>query len=430
MKTVETSGTRGNPAAAVRIGWKFAQPTLVFIGVWLLLDVMVNLRYPGPEPAFWYFIPSVDVLVIFLYLALFGSLRKSVPLAVRVGVVAWLFLVRLIRLGDGIQEQYYSQPFNLYADLPLVPELLRFAAATLSWWKLILAALFVTLALAALSVALYRALVYAERYLADGRHVVVFGVVSVVSLAALSLAPRQPEYAKLYWAGFAASATPRLRHELSFLFNVYSERASQARAMAEVERKLEHTPSDLFKLHHANVYLFLVESYGQTVFERKLFTDASRSTFDAFESELGQKGFSIVSGLLDSPTYGGRSWLAHATLSTGMQTTNQLEYELVCTKKPKPIARFFRDAGYRTVLVQPGTTRPWPKGEFYDFEQKYYAYNFDYAGPPYAWSTMPDQYVVDFVRRRELDSRTRPLFIEYVLVTSHAPWSDQPQLVE
>src|SRR6185436_10940320 len=42
---------------------------------------------------------------------------------------------------------------------------------------------------------------------------------------------------------------------------------------------------------------------------------------------------------------------------------------------------------------------------------------------------MPDQYVLDFMRRRELEHATRPLFMQYVLVTSHAPWSDQPQIV-
>ena len=43
---------------------------------------------------------------------------------------------------------------------------------------------------------------------------------------------------------------------------------------------------------------------------------------------------------------------------------------------------------------------------------------------------MPDQYVLDFVRRAELDKPHGPLFIQYTLVSSHAPWSDQPVMVE
>jgi hypothetical protein len=138
----------------------------------------------------------------------------------------------------------------------------------------------------------------------------------------------------------------------------------------------------------------------------------------------------MVSSLFDSPTYGGHSWLAHATLATGVRTANQLDYEVVCAKAPKAIARFFHDAGYRTVVAQPGTTRPWPKGEFFGFDQKYYLWNFDYKGPSYAWATMPDQYVLDFVRRRELSPARGPLFIQYILVSSHAPWSDLPPLLD
>jgi len=178
------------------------------------------------------------------------------------------------------------------------------------------------------------------------------------------------------------------------------------------------------------VHLILIESYGQTVLERPLFVDSARATLDSFESVLANRGYSIVSNVLDSPTYGGHSWLAHATLGTGVRTANQLDYEVVCAKKPKTLARFFHDAGYRTVVAQPGTTRPWPKGEFFGFDRKYYLWNFDYVGPTYAWATMPDQYVLDFVRRHELSRASGPLFIQYILVSSHAPWSDLPPLVD
>jgi hypothetical protein len=137
----------------------------------------------------------------------------------------------------------------------------------------------------------------------------------------------------------------------------------------------------------------------------------------------------MATGVLASSTYGGRSWLANATLSTGVKTSGQLEYALVLAKQPKAIAKFFEAAGYRTVLVQPGTTRPWPKGAFYGFDQRYYAWNFDYRGPSFAWATMPDQYVVDFVHRHEVAVAQRPLFVEYVLISSHVPWSIQPRLV-
>jgi hypothetical protein len=135
-------------------------------------------------------------------------------------------------------------------------------------------------------------------------------------------------------------------------------------------------------------------------------------------------------GWHEPPPHGGQSWLAHATLATTIQVADQLQYEIIFTQHPKTMARFFRDAGYRTTLVQPGTTRPWPKWEFYQFENHYFAADFDYAGPSFAWASMPDQYVLDFVRRNEIEKQKRPLFVQYALVSSHAPWSHLPQVVD
>lgn len=402
---------------------------LVFTGGWMVLNAVVNLRYPDHEPSFWYLGPSLDVFVIFAYLAAFGVAGRRVPTWVRVAVVAWFLLTRLIRFGDGVQEQYFAQPFNLYTDLSLIPELARFAYSTLPWWKFAPLALLVLVGLAALCWGIDRALLQAERYLTGTGHIGYFLAVSAASFIAV-LAARNPRHEKLYWGGFGSSIAPRLRHELKFLYEVYGEENARASAISRVEQRLERTPHALDKLHGADVHLFLVESYGQTVFERPLFERATRQTYAAFERELGERGFSMVSGVMESPTYGGHSWLAHATLGTGVWTPNQLQYELVCARQPKSIARFFKAAGYHTVLAQPGTTRAWPKGEFYGFDRKYYSWNFEYRGPSYAWATMPDQYVVDFIGRREVDGQAGPRFIQYVLVSSHAPWSAQPRLVD
>jgi hypothetical protein len=221
-----------------------------------------------------------------------------------------------------------------------------------------------------------------------------------------------------------------MKHEAKFLANVYGYNEEKVRAIVDAQERLAKVPSNLAKLHHANVFLIFVESYGRTVFEKPAFIEQVRPLVESFETDLGARGLSIVSGVMDSPTYGGQSWLAHSTLATGVRTADQLQYELDAAKHPKTIAQFFHGAGYRTVFVMPGTTRDWPKGEFYGFDQKYYAWNFDYAGPRFSWSTMPDQYVMDFIRRTELANHPGPSFVEYVLVTSHAPWSHQPLMVD
>jgi hypothetical protein len=98
-------------------------------------------------------------------------------------------------------------------------------------------------------------------------------------------------------------------------------------------------------------------------------------------------------------------------------------------ERPTTMARLFHDAGYRTVLAQPGSTYRHLTRWVYDFEQVYSAWDFDYRGPSYRWAPMPDQYTIDFVHRREVARATRPLLVEFTLVSSHAPWSDQPPVV-
>ncbi len=151
---------------------------------------------------------------------------------------------------------------------------------------------------------------------------------------------------------------------------------------------------------------------------------------EEFEQDLEAHGFAVYSYFLTSPTYGGTSWLAHGTLASGVAITSQMLFDLLLTSKTKTLAHYFNNAGYRTVSVMPGTTWPWPEGAFFGYQKKYYAWNFDYKGPKYGWSPMPDQYVLEFIYRQEIRSRTKPLFIEYVLISSHAPFHKQPPYLE
>src|SRR5262245_12110999 len=58
--------------SSLRDEWRTIRPSLLFIGAWVLLNVLVNVRYPDAEPAFWYLTPAIDVCVIFVAYALLG----------------------------------------------------------------------------------------------------------------------------------------------------------------------------------------------------------------------------------------------------------------------------------------------------------------------------------------------------------------------
>ena len=404
-----------------------APPTLRFVAAVLLLDTMVNLRFPLDEPAFWYLVPSTDVAVILLNYGIVGLLNGRIPRWLHGVVVAWLFLVRFLRLGDGIKGRYFEQRFNAYSDLGLIPDGFRFLHSTRPIWEIVLGTTLALALLVGLGFACYRALREVDAYLRDRRQALVACVLLAVSYVWVAATDHGVKFDPFYSDGFAASAMSRLEEEVSFVWNVKSQRAGYGALIVQTEAMLDGLPSDLSKLHGANVYLILVESYGRTMFELPAHIDASKATYDAFQKNLTAAGFTLATGILNSTTYGGQSWLAHATLDTGVAVHGQLEYEIVSAKRPKSIATFFKRAGYRTVLAQPNTTRAFSGSTFYDFDREYLNKDFDYHGPDYAWATMPDQYVLDLVRRRELDAAKQPLFIQYVLVSSHAPWARLPR---
>jgi len=110
--------------------------------------------------------------------------------------------------------------------------------------------------------------------------------------------------------------------------------------------------------------------------------------------------------------------------------SSQLTYDLLITSDAKTMAHLFNRAGYRTVSVMPANELPWPLGKFFGYQKHYYARDFDYKGPKFGWSPMADQYVLQYIYRKEISVRTRPLFVEFVLSSSHAPFNRQPPYLE
>src|SRR4029079_11866756 len=95
-----------------------------------------------------------------------------------------------------------------------------------------------------------------------------------------------------------------------------SERLAESHRSAE---PLQHAARSLDRLHGAHVFLFLVESYGATVIDRPDLARDIDPVSDAIARSLADAGFDVASGLLSSPTYGGRSWLAQETVATGVR---------------------------------------------------------------------------------------------------------------
>jgi hypothetical protein len=187
----------------------------------------------------------------------------------------------------------------------------------------------------------------------------------------------------------------------------------------------------LTELRGKDVLFVFVESYGRVAIEGSSFAPGIIEVLDSGDRQLEQAGFSSRSAFLTSSTFGALSWLAHATLQSGLWVDSQQRYDLLVSGDHLTLSQVFGRAGWRTVGVAPANTRDWPQGEFYKFDHIYDSRNIGYEGPRFGYPTMPDQFTLDAVQHLELaDEQRRPVMAEIDLITSHAPWSRTPRLID
>jgi Sulfatase len=186
----------------------------------------------------------------------------------------------------------------------------------------------------------------------------------------------------------------------------------------------------LGRLNDADVLLMFVESYGRSALELPRYARTLAPALEAFEERLGGHNLLAASGWLRSPTVGGQSWLAHGTLESGLWLPDQAQYDALVQSERLTLTRAFAAAGYRTVALKPAITRPWPEGDRLGFARIYAAADLGYVGKPYNWVTMPDQYTLAALERLERASAEQPLFVEVSLISSHAPWTPIPPVLD
>jgi phosphatidylglycerophosphate synthase len=184
-------------------------------------------------------------------------------------------------------------------------------------------------------------------------------------------------------------------------------------------------------LRGKDVLLVFVESYGRVAVQDSSVAPGVGAVLDRGTDELRGAGVSARSAFLTSSTFGGLSWLAHATLQSGVRIGTQRGYGQLVHSDRLTLAGAFERAGWRAVGAMPANKRAWPEGStFYGFDEIYDRRNLGYRGPGFSLSSMPDQYVFEALRRRELAPRDRPpVFAELDLLSSHAPWTRIPSLV-
>src|SRR6266481_2860370 len=185
--------------------------------------------------------------------------------------------------------------------------------------------------------------------------------------------------------------------------------------------------SDLAGLKRRDVYVIYLESYGTTVFDTPEFLAGLGQSLTRFETALRDAGYTIASNRLISPTFGGGSWLAHATLASGVRLDDPVLYTLLMDSGRKLLPAYFKEAGWRTIGIAPGIKTPSLNARAWGFDREIYAGDLDYRGPAFGWFEIPDQFTLNRTTKiRSALGPDPPVFTQLVLVSSHIPFSPVP----
>jgi hypothetical protein len=206
----------------------------------------------------------------------------------------------------------------------------------------------------------------------------------------------------------------------------------QAFAAAAAVDAFRDTPGDqlLTALRGKDVIVTIIESYGRDAVEDPVFATQVGAVLDAGTRRLAAAGYASRSAFLTSPTTGGGSWLAQATLRSGLWIDNQQRFRTVVSSDRLTLGKAFQRANWQTVGVAPGVTRAWPEGTFYGYDRIYDSRNVGYRGAGFGWATMPDQYTLAAFERSEHGKPGRPpLMAEIPLISSHWPWAPIPRMI-
>ncbi len=194
-----------------------------------------------------------------------------------------------------------------------------------------------------------------------------------------------------------------------------------------------NTPGDrlLTGLRGKDVLLVFVESYGRIAVQGASFSPAVDALLAKGTRQLRAAGFSARSAFLTSSTFGGLSWLSHATLQSGVWVNGQRRFNQLVGTDRFTLSDAFKRAGWRTIDFAPADDRAWPEGSsYYHYDKLYDRRDMGYRGPTYNYAPMPDQYMFLALQRLELGRNHRgPLFAEVDTVSSHMPWNRIPTMI-
>lgn len=382
----------------------------------VVLDAALTFENLWPTPAIsWHGGLSIELAVCILTL-LAASRRGRAPSKTMMRVLGGMWTVLVLgRYAEVTAPALYGRAINLYWDLRFIPDVIAMVTRVASASLIVLCVAGAALALMLIYALMQRAFVRLGVAMArpgERRVLAVLGVAAVVWFGSERLKAMDPEA-----SAFPAPVTLTYARQIRLM-------TLAAAAHLPVSPPID---SDLARISGADVFLVFVESYGAVSFERRDIADALAASRRDFEAAIRETHRSVVSAYVESPTFGGSSWLAHLSLLSGIEVRDPETNSKLMTEQRDTLVRAFGRGGYRTVALMPGLRSRWPEGAFYRFDAIDGAERLAYRGPEFGWFAIPDQFSLDRLDDLEANRPGRaPLFVMFPTISTHFPFSPTP----
>ena len=363
---------------------------------------------------------SVEIAILVLALAIFANFKRPASNRVLIILALLLTVMTIARYLEVTAPALFGRGINLYWDAQYVPhvaQMLAEAASPLQLTGLIVGGLFFL-------VLIFFALLYALRCVSSHlgnrmeRHYLT-GIMSILTIAYFMGHVNQPIHTLKY---FSLPLTKTYWSQVQFINSVMANEASTVLPPGDPLGEF-----NLARLEGSDVFVTFIESYGAAAFDNASFAEDISPALENFAASAALSGRRTVSAFIQSPTFGGNSWLSHASFMTGLNINHLSSYNLLVTQSRPTLTDKFRAQGYRSVALMPGLRTDWPEGAFYGFDDIYGEKEIDYRGPEFGWWRIPDQFSLHRLRQLELMSTSRePLFLFFTAITPHMPFRPTP----
>lgn len=364
---------------------------------------------------------SVELTALVFFLALWSAWLRP-PSERFIALLSVVYIVFILgRYGEVTAPALYGRPVNLYWDSQHIASVVGMISRVAPTWMVIAFGVGLIVAFALLYVSVRWSLRQVIDALYSRPTRIGLGVACGVLLAWFvgqrlnpPLVPPEPR--------FSIPVTKTYSAQLGLIRDALLEsRSPQA---------LPDTPpmdSGLSALGGADVFVLFIESYGSVTYDRPEFFRRLEPARERLGEAVRDTRREVVSAFVESPTFGGASWLAHLSLLSGIEVRDPNRYDLLMTQQRETLVSTFARHGYRTVALMPGLRQNWPEGGFYGFDEIYGAPRLEYGGPEFGWWRIPDQFALARLDALEIEPRSRPpLLVFFTTISTHTPFRPTP----